>query len=143
MEEGWILSRFLSCAPPDSTSLKALSAENQALKAQVAQLTNDSSGLSQKGKELTDKLSTLNAAYGELKSGSANYLKLKGEYESAKAGLDKARETMQSLARENDDLKLYHNIQWFLAGGLVLLLGWFMGWGSTKWRRKRKQSYYL
>jgi SH3 domain protein len=143
VKEGWIPSRFLSAVPVDSSPFKKLSAENEALKAQVAQLQNDSTGLSQKEKDLTDKLSTLTAAYDELKKGSVNYLKLKAEYDSAKTGLDSARKSMQSLVRENEDLKLYHNIQWFLAGGVVLLLGWFMGWSSTRWRKKRKQSYYL
>ena len=142
-KDGWISSRFLSAVPLDSSPLKGLSAENEALKTQVAQLQNDSSGLTQKEKELTNKLSTLNAAYEQLKNGSANYLKLKTDYDSAKNGLDKAQKTMQTLVRENEDLRLYHNIQWFLAGGFVLLLGWFMGWGSTKWRRKKRQSYYL
>lgn len=143
VKEGWIPSKFLSAVPVDSSPFKKLSAENEALKAQVAQLQNDSTGLSQKEKDLTDKLSTLTAAYDELKKGSVNYLKLKAEYDSAKTGLDSARKSMQSLVRENEDLKLYHNIQWFLAGGVVLLLGWFMGWSSTRWRKKRKQSYYL
>lgn len=146
VKEGWILSKFLSPVPPDSSNLsklQELSAENEGLKAQLTQLQNDGSGLSQKEKELTDKLSALNASYEELKSGSANYLKLKADYESAKTGLDNTRKTMQTLTRENEDLKLYHNIQWFLAGGLVLLFGWFLGWGSTRWRRKRKHSYYL
>jgi SH3 domain protein len=143
VKEGWISSKFLSAVPLDSSPLKELSAENEALKAQVAQLQNDSSGLSQKEKELTDKLSALNAAYEQLKNGSANYLKLKADYDAAKTGLDSARKTMQALARENEDLKLYHNIQWFLAGGFVLLFGWFMGWGSTRLRKKRRQNYYL
>ena len=143
VESGWVSSRFLSAVPVDSSPLKALSAENESLKTQVAQLRNDSTGLSQKEKELTDKLSALHSSYEQLKGGSANYVKLKTDYDSAKNDLDTARKTVQTLVRENEDLKLYHNIQWFLAGGLVLLLGWLMGWGSTKWRRRRKQSYYL
>lgn len=143
VKDGWLSSRFLSAAPLDSSPLKELSAENEALKAQVAQLQGESTGLSQKEKEVADKLSALSSAYEELKSGSANYLKLKTDYDAAKKGLDRAQGTMQALVRENADLKLYHNIQWFLAGGFVLLLGWFMGWGSTRWRRKRRNSYYL
>lgn len=131
VKEGWIISKYLSAVAPDSSTAKDLSAENEALKAQVAQLENESSGLSQKVKELTAKLSTLQAAYQGLKKGSA------------KTGLERIRKTMQTLVRENKALKLYQNIQWFLAGGFVLLLGWFLGWASTRSRKKRKQSYYL
>ncbi len=142
VEKGYFPSKLLSPVPSDSSSVSAVSTENEALKAQVAQLQSDSTGSAQKEKELTDKLSALSAAYQQLKSGSANYLKLKTEYDSAKTGLDGVRNAAQTLARENEDLKLYRNIQWFLAGGLVLLVGWLLGWGSTR-RRKRKHSYYL
>ena len=138
---GWISSRFLSAVPADAT--QALTSQNQTLQTQVAQLQNDTSTSSQKEKELTDQLKTLKAAYEELKSGSANYLKLKAEYTSAKSGLESARQTVQTLTRENEKLRLYHNLQWFLAGGLVLLLGWLMGWSSTKLGKRKKQGYYL
>ncbi len=142
-KEGWFPARFLSAVPADSSPFKDLSAQNEALKARVDQLQNDDSGLSQKEKDLTEKLTTLNAAYEELKSGSANYVKLKAEYDSAKEGLDSARKVMQALAAENENLKLSHNVQMFLAGGLVLLFGWVTGWISTKLRTKKRQKYYL
>ncbi|MGC9195359.1 MAG: TIGR04211 family SH3 domain-containing protein [Syntrophobacteraceae bacterium] len=142
-KEGWIPLKFLSAVPADASAAKQLGAENEALKAQVAQLQTDASQLTQKEKDQSDKLAALNAAYGQLKKGSADYLKLKADYDSTKAGLDKARDNIETLARENQEIKLYHNIQWFLAGGLVLLLGWIMGWSSTKVRKKRRQTYYL
>lgn len=143
VKEGWIATQFLSRLPPDSSSVKALGAENEALKTQLSQLENDNTGLSQKEKELTDKLNKLNEAYEELRSGSANYLKLKSEYDSAQAALAKAKGSMQSLLQENQDLKLYHKVQWFVAGAIVLLFGWFMGWISSRWRKKRRATYFF
>jgi SH3 domain protein len=142
-KEGWIPLKFLSAVPVDAVAAKELGAENEALKAQVAQLQSDASQLTQKEKEQSDKMAALNAAYEQLKKGSADYLKLKADYDASKAGLDKAGQNIETLTRENQELKLYHNIQWFLAGVFVLLAGWIIGWSSAKVRKKRKQTYYL
>ncbi len=76
------------------------------------------------------------------KEGSANYLKLKSENDSAKASLTSAQENIQTLVQENENLKVSHNIRWFVAGALVLLSGWFIGWATGRWRKKRRGTYY-
>lgn len=139
---GWFPLKFLSAVPVDDSATKELSAENEALKAQVAQLQNDGSQLTQKEKDQSDKLATLNGAYEQLKKGSTDYLKLKTDYEATKAALDKARDNIQALARKNQELKLSYDIQYFLAGGLVLLVGWILGRSSAK-SRKRRQTFFL
>ena len=142
MQEGWIASRFLSPRLPDPSMTKELEAENAALKAQLGEADKEKTELSQKEKELTDKLTKLNAAYEELKGGSANYVKLKSEYDYAKAGLASAQGNIQTLIQENENLKLSHSVRWFVAGSLVLLSGWFIGWATSRWGKKRKGTYY-
>jgi SH3 domain protein len=142
MQEGWIASRFLSPRLPDPSMTKELEAENAAMKVQLEEVDKQKTELEQKGKELTDKLTKLNAAYEELKGGSANYVKLKSEYDSATSGLTSAQENIQALIRENDNLKLTHNIQWFVSGAGVMLFGWFLGWATSKWRKKKRGTYY-
>ena len=142
MQEGWIPSRFLSQRPPGSSRTRELEAENETLKAQLGEVDKEKTELSQKEKELTDKLTKLNAAYEVLKDGSANYLKLKSENDSAKASLTNAQENIQTLVQENENLKVSQNIRWFVTGALVLLCGWFIGWATGKWRRKKKGTYY-
>jgi SH3 domain protein len=121
---------------------RELETENAAMKAQLGEADKEKTELSQKEKELTDKLTKLNAAYEELKGGSANYMKLKSEYDAAKAGLASAQGNIQTLIQENENLKLSHNIRWFVAGALVMLSGWFMGWATGRWRKKRRGTYY-
>ena len=142
MQEGWIALRFLSQRPPGSSTTRKLEAENKTLKAQLGKVDKEKTELSQKEKELTDKLTKLNAAYEVLKDDSANYLKLKSENDSAKAGLTSAQENIQTLVQENKNLKLSHNIRWLETGPLFLLCGWFMGWVAGKWRKKRRGTYY-
>jgi SH3 domain protein len=142
VQEGWIASRFLSPRLPDPSMTKELEAENEALKAQLGEADREKTAQSQKVKELTDNLARLNALYEELKAGSADYVKLKSDYDSEKAGLASAQKDIQTLIRENDNLKVSHNIQWFVSGAGVLLSGWFLGWATSRWRKKRRGTYY-
>ncbi len=143
IQEGWVAMRFLSQrSSGGSPATKKLEEQYEALKAQMGEVGKEKTELSQKEKELTDKLTKLNAAYEVLKEGSANYLKLKSENDSARASLTNAQENIQTLVQENENLKVSHNIRWFVAGALVLLSGWFMGWVAGKWRKKRRGTYY-
>ena len=143
VREGWVASRFLSSQPPNSSLSRDLKAENEAQKERLDQIDKEKEELSQREKELTDKLTRLNAAYEELKGGSVNYLKLKSEYDSAKSSLASAQENIQTMIQENDNLKVTQRVQWFVAGALVLLLGWFMGWATgRRGGRKKKGAYY-
>ena len=105
-------------------------------------MTRSNDGLSQREKELTDKLTRLNAAYEELKGGSANYLKLKSEYDAAKASLASAQENIQTMIQENENLKVSRRSSGLWQGQRVLLFGWFMGWATGRRRKKKKGSYY-
>ncbi len=142
VRDGWIQSRFLGARPPDSTIAKVLTAENDALKEQLSTLEQERTGLAMKEKDLTDRLGKISGAYEELKSGSANYVKLKAEYDSAKSSLSSAQENIQSLIQENENLKLSQRLQWFAAGAMVLLFGWFIGWATGKRQKKKRGSYY-
>ncbi|MEN6439120.1 MAG: TIGR04211 family SH3 domain-containing protein [Syntrophobacter sp.] len=143
VKDGWMPSKFLGARPPDSAVAKELGAENAALKEFATGLEQDKSSLAQRERELTDKLTKLNAAYEELKSGSGNYLKLKAEYDSARVSLTSAQENIQTLIQENENLKLTQRIQYFVAGAAVLLAGWLLGWLTTRRQKKKKQSYFF
>ena len=131
-----------SIGRPSSSVAAELRAENEALKERLDELDKEKTGLSQREKELSDKLTKLNVVYEELKGGSANYLKLKSEYDSAKASLTTAQENIQTMIQENENLKLSQRVQWFVAGALVLLFGWFMGWATGRRSKKKKGTYY-
>lgn len=141
VKEGWVQIKFLGAWPPDSMVGKERDIENTALRDQLAALDKERTGLAQKDREQADKLAKIEASYEELKGASTNYLKLKGECETAKGSLATAQENIQSLIQENENLKLSQRIQWFAAGAFVLLLGWFLGWLTGK-RQKRKTHYY-
>jgi SH3 domain protein len=143
VREGWIPTKFLNSQPPDSSVTRELKTENEAIKERLDEVDKEKAGLSQRERDLSDKLTQLNAAYEELKGGSVNYLKLKSEYDSAKSSLASAQEHIQTMVQENENLKLSQRVHWFVAGAFVLLLGWFIGWATGKRQKKRKKgSYY-
>ena len=140
-KEGWVPALVLGARPPESILTKELQVENNALREQVVILEREKGELTQREKDLSDKHAKLEHAHEALRSGSANYVKLMEEYEATRSSLGAAQENIQSLEQENENLKLTQRIQWFGAGALVLLFGWFMGWLTGRNRRKRRSMY--
>ncbi len=140
--DGWAQLKFLGAWPPDSSVARELGVENETLKDKLSTMDKEKAGFVQKEKELTDKLTKLNAAYEELKGGATNYIKLKTEFDSAKASLASSQENFQTLLQENENLKLSQHIHGFAAGALVLLLGLFLGWAGGRRQKRRKSLYY-
>ena len=142
VREGWVQSKYLGARPPDSAVAKELGAENASLRERLDGVDREKTTLSEREKDLTDKLTKLNAAYEDLKAGSSNFLKFKAEYDAAKSSLASAQENIQTLIQENENLKLSQRVQWFAAGALVLLFGWFTGWMTGRRQKKRRSTYY-
>jgi SH3 domain protein len=137
-KEGWVLTRFL-----EDAQAKELSAENASLKDRMAELDHERARLVQSEKQLTDKLAKLQKDFDSLKTGSANYLQLRSEYESLKSAMNSTMENMQKLVQENENLKISQGIKWFVAGAAVLVVGWLLGWFMAKQRSKRRVSYFV
>lgn len=142
-KEGWVPSRSVGLTPPDSILSQGLQRESDAQKEQIAALEKEKADLQQKVKELSDRHGKLETNYEALKSGSANYVKLKDQFDSTRAELDSATENVKSLTQENENLKLTEQIKWFAAGGFVLLVGLLLGWLTGRQQKKRRASYRL
>jgi len=136
-KEGWVQNRFLGESPT-----KELETEILALKEKIAGLEKEKELLGQKEREGKDKLARLVTDYEVLKSGSANFLKLKSEYDSLKTALNSAQDNIQKLIQENKNLKLSERIKWFVAGALVLLVGFVFGLAAGRYQRKRRTTQY-
>jgi SH3 domain protein len=142
VKDGWVLNTAVAPFPPESTFVKELQTENAQINEKLNSLEREKADLLQKDKELAEKLKKVETAFESLKSGSTNYLKLKEESDAAKAALTSAEENVQALIQENEDLKFSARIKWFIAGAMVLLFGWVLGWLTSR-SRKRHRSYTL
>jgi SH3 domain protein len=138
VKEGWVESRYLV-----EELARELENENSALKEQFAASEKEKSELSQKEKLLTDKLTKLETEYESLKSGSANYIQIRDEYDTTKTALTSAEEEVKRLVEENQNLRFSQNVKWFAAGATVLLGGWFIGWIMGRHQKKRRRSYLM
>ena len=156
-KEGWILTRYLSDDPPLSQKVEDLTAENEALKLQGQQAAQefDTKELqsTQKIEELNRTLeqtqitletieaekNALTATYEKLKRDTANVIEVKENLANSVKENKSIKQQLTRLTRENEELKSDERVNWFLAGGGVLLLGIIIG-KITNRQRKRKPS---
>ncbi len=142
-KDGWVQNSAVAPFPPESTFIKELQTEKTQINEKLNSLEKEKGELVLKEKELTEKLRKVETAYESLKSGSANVLKIKEEADAAKAALASSEENVQALIQENDDLKFSARIKWFIAGAMVLLFGWFLGWLTSRSQKRHRSSYTL
>jgi SH3 domain protein len=141
IKEGYLQNSSVAAYPPESIFVKQLQSENAQLNEKLASLEKERVDHVQREKDLTEKLKKLEVAYESLKSGSTNYLKLKEEYDAVRSAQVSAEENIQALIQENEDLKFSARIKWFIAGAIVLLFGWFLGWLTSRSQKKHKPYY--
>jgi SH3 domain protein len=147
-KEGWVLNRYLTSSQPSAMVLErvrqdydVLSAKYDDLKekyqALQAQKKVADADLSQNSQDLTE----LSQAYENLKKESADFLKLKKQYEKTAADLEAEKNRSAELDTENMQMKRNRIIQWVWTGGGIMLLGFFLGLFSSS-RRKPRSSLY-
>jgi len=148
-KEGWILSRYLSREQSPRKQIKTL-------KDQVFLLKNKLSSAQTRLAKLNEQLKVCEAEkegcmaqqsditnkYNLLLTDSKNVTTLKAKYEKQLLEIDKLKNELAILKRENSQLKNDQNVKWFLAGSGVLIFGWLVGYLLGR-RRKRRFSTLL
>jgi len=147
--EGWVLSRYLISRLPWELKAKSLSEENSSLKDRLGALQKAFDAVSQKEKELSENLEEKSKAFQELrtdydslKSGAAEYLRLKSEQKTTRSKLETLQQTIDELTVENRRLESSQRNRWFATGALVLLCGLLIGVAVGRQYRKKRSSYY-
>lgn len=142
--EGWMLKRFLSVKPPLATVVAALRAENDKMKREATEMTGKFEEVSENLKKTLAELDKtrierdqVDSDYKNLQVETADVIKIKEDMLRASQENEELVQQMSTLKKENDDLKNNTSINWFLAGGGVLLVGMFLGRLSSKSRKRR------
>jgi SH3 domain protein len=146
--EGWLLKRYLTSEPPLSVAVATLQTEKTRLEG-----TND---------EISRKYNELSAAYAQneqelnvcrverdealhnyetLRQDTADVIGLQKRLAETTGELNDTREKLTALEVATNEHKRNTSILWFLAGGSVMLSGWFLGMMTAR-SRKRKTSLY-
>jgi SH3 domain protein len=145
-KEGWMLKRFLSVQPPLSTIVESLRAENKKLKEETSEALQKFEEVSKELSQLETNLNlTLNerdqikSDYQNLQRDTADVIQIKEDMLKATKENELLVQEMSSIKEENNKLKKDESINWFLAGGGVVLVGMVIGRLSSS-SRKRKSS---
>ena len=147
-KEGWVLNRYLTTSQPSAMVLERVRQDYDVLSAKYDDLNEKYQAL-QTQKKVADAdlsrnsqdLSELSQAYEDLKKESADFLKLKRQYEKTAADLEAEKNRSAELDTENMQMKRNRIIQWVWTGGGIMLLGFFLGLFSSS-RRKPRSSLY-
>jgi len=138
--EGWIMNKYLADQPPWAAQEKTMSAS---LTEQLAAVTEEKNQLGKRETELTnalqvadEKLHKLEADYQALRTGSADYLKLKQLYDATNLALSEAQENLRTLSKQIEDSKFSQKIKWSMAGGMVFLCGWLIGVAMGRYQKR-------
>lgn len=147
--QGWILSRYLMANEPAAMQLAAL---KQTLSKTKQSLSNSEKALAQAQSEiaqdrqaeqqLQSQLATLDQKYRSLAATSQNALAIQHENSRLQALQKTNHEQIAQLTQANGVLSRHSHIQWFLAGGGVMLGGLLMGLLLPRLARRRKDSWF-
>ncbi|WP_161939928.1 TIGR04211 family SH3 domain-containing protein [Dissulfuribacter thermophilus] len=148
-KEGWILSRYLSSEEPPRKQVKMLRDQLSLLKnelsstqTRLAKLREQLKACEAEKEGCLAKQSDITNKYNLLLTDSKNVTTLKAKYEKQLLEIDRLKNELTILRRENSQLKNDQNVKWFLAGSGVLILGWIVGYLLGR-RRKRRFSTLL
>ena len=142
-KEGWVLTRYLTSKITNNVKLQWLQKKHKTLTVQAATLLEENTKLKNEKKELDSMLKKaeksveeLNKSYEILKTESADYIKLKSKHTKAASQLAEYTEKSELLEKELTKLEFGQTIRWFLTGAGVLLLGFLIGFGTKRQRRR-------
>ena len=146
--EGWVLSRYLSTRQPWEIQAISLKKENARLKKELDRIKGQwqkadqgEKGVSAELKGNVEALKKIRNEYGTLKREAADFLKLKSVHDTTRKALETTRKTVQTLSKENNDLRSSQKNKWFATGALVLLCGLMIGLLTGRQYKKRKTYY--
>ncbi len=149
--QGWIQERFLTAREPAAKRLKRADARikqlEQNTKAKLASLTETNkeyrkgnTALLREVKDLRKKLKKVEKEYQTLLADSGEFLELRSKHQTLLKESQERQNREADILSECELLKTAYRIKWFLAGGGVLLIGFFIGLILQAFRHRNKKS---
>lgn len=158
-EEGWVLKQYITPDTPKPVIIAKLTRKIQSLNASIAKLNKEKSAIkneltSEQGTHKTDskklernlnkandqifrinkKLKEITNEYKALVKDSGDVVKTVNERNKLRVDFKNLNAEMVSIKEKNKNLSNRNIVFWFLAGGLVLLVGWIAGQITKKKR---------
>jgi SH3 domain protein len=142
-KEGWVINRFLTDKIPSDIELNLLKSKYDALKASASEMQKKNSFLTAENEKLTTefavsrkKLQKITDDFETLKSESKEFLELQSKFKAASSKLSEQTKKAEKFEDELTKLLWNQNIKWFLSGAGILILGFIIGFGTKRQRRR-------
>lgn len=142
-KQGWVLNSLLTSDKPKILLLDQTTEKNKALINQISDLTNKNNRLTEVNKGLENELAQLKKnlqetgrSYETLQKESSEFLAIQSKYKKSAQELDAQVKKANELEAKIGKLKSNQNINWFLIGAGVLLLGFLLGLSVKRQRRR-------
>jgi SH3 domain protein len=142
-KQGWVLTRYLTDRVPTALKLERLKLNYDKMQSDYSELKQKATALEETNKRLNAELGQtqtdlgqLSNAHESLKSESADFLKLKKQYESAVKELKEVRTKAQSSESELNQLIGNQLNEGLLYGGGLLVLGMIIGFVLKRPKRR-------
>lgn len=138
-KEGWALTRYFVESPPAYVRLKDMDPQGKNLAAQMEELRRDNDSLRRSLKDAETRASQVETAYAKLKNEAADVIRLREDWQRLREEFEQQGAKLEEATTEVESLRFGANLQWFLAGGGVMFVGWLLGLAFGR-RRRRWQS---
>lgn len=146
--EGWVLTRYLMSEPSAREQLAALSSQltdatsrGTSLNSQLAAIENQYRQAEASISALESEKRDLEQQLAEIRRTAANALAINEQNESLRQQLLDAGIRVDMLEQQNRELMSQSNRYWFMAGGLVLVVGLILGLWLPRIRWQRRSRY--
>jgi SH3 domain protein len=146
--EGWVLTRYLMDEPSAREQLERLTSELTNATASGSSMSNQLDSIKNEYAEASAQIAALElekqeleAALAEIREKAANVLAIDRQNSELRQQLADAEIKVSMLEQENAELSSMSNRNWFLAGGLVLLVGLILGLWLPRVRWQKRSRY--
>jgi SH3 domain protein len=145
--EGWVLKRYLTRELPKpmvianlTTEIEQLNAKHTSLSQEYQKLKEQKQSIETSAAACAEKNKSLEQQYQELKSSSANVIQLQDQCGKLQEENKKNSFIITQLTEQNQQLRNYTTLLWFVAGAATLLTGLTIGVIIQNLRFKKRRS---
>jgi SH3 domain protein len=146
--EGWVLSRYLMTEPSAREQLQTLSGQLSSANTQGSSLNTQLSAIRGEYGTAQKRIDTLEREKGQLekeladiKRTAANVLAINDDNSALRNQLMDTDIRVDTLEQENRELSGQTTRNWFMTGGLVLVIGIILGLWLPRIRWQRRSGY--
>ncbi|MGH8193348.1 MAG: TIGR04211 family SH3 domain-containing protein [Woeseiaceae bacterium] len=146
--EGWVLNRYLMDEPSAREQLERLTSELTNATSQGSSMSSQLNSVKSEYAAATTQIASLErdkqalqAELDDIQEKAANVLAIDRQNKELRQQLTDAEIKVSILEQENSELASQTTRNWFLAGGLVLLIGVVLGLWLPRIRWQKRSGY--